>query len=920
MPLPASGEISLNDIHTEIARSAANNTEVSVSDNLVLTLGDVSTTVNQQGNYSFSDWYGKGNAISIATLNGINTITEGNAIALIGKGNVGTYYYDINHITTSNADFSNVSSLSGSFTISTQQAGASGSIFGAGSTVDEGTATEGNETCEFRLRYGASNATIEDTVTITLQDPPAAGFGLTQDKTTIDEGGAIYGDTVTFTASGTNVPNGTVYYLHINHGQTNNADFNETFPIAITMNNNSGTATVSVVSDSAEGAETFECELRTGTSGSSTLLATSSTITVVAYDLVVVPVVSPPITSVDEGSSLNFAGEGPVDGTSMWWEVVHGTTTAADFSGATSGTVTANPAGLFMPQLGNSFVLNGAADGTTEGNETFTVRLKPSPGSSTILATTPTLTMNDTSTQVYSITPAATSMNEGVGLNFTFVGAPSTTHYWSINHGTTNNSDFTTPPGNTVIMNSGGTASYSNMVVTAADATTEGSQTFSVDLRTGSASGPVVANSGTITINDTSTAPALTEDSYYQMHLLRTITGQGSYWATTTDSLASYAGQKGRIVFAYTNGTSGTSYRGDMQLDSISFDGNTFNFDAPSGHDWVTSTALNQSLVYSGMDPGSLGTFQQRIANYSTLATGENTYKWNVDSGGTSSGSTALSSAHTGSYYVYAETSGTGTSGGQYTLASPLVQLSNSPGNLSYAFARYGNNIGTTRVYWAQNQTTDAHPPPVAVDVYGPWTSTTTNAANWINGNSSSSVSLQYGQWGSISDGDTCRLLIAYISGNGYQGDLQLDDWWANVTSTSTSIQYAYPLSIDSTQSQVSNQLITYTSAAWNTSSAPTTSDIETIYNNSTWTNVGYGSSQGTWNLDRSGTPSGGTGLTNVYSSYYNYFEATGAGYSYKMRLLRSKPFSAIANRGFRGRIGHYGSNMGRMRVYIVKE
>jgi hypothetical protein len=370
------------------------------------------------------------------------------------------------------------------------------------------------------------------------------------------------------------------------------------------------------------------------------------------------------------------------------------------------------------------------------------------------------------------------------------------------------------------------------------------------------------------------------------------------------------------MVFHYVNGNTGTSYRGDIQIDDVNFDGNSYSFEN-SGQDWVTSTSVGTGTT-SGIDYQSLGTFQDKIGNYSNVTVSTGSYKWNSDANGTSSSSTGLSTADDGSYYLYAETSGSATSSGRYTTASPLVQLSNSPGNLTFANARYGNNIGTLRVYWAENKTTDPYPPAASVDVYGPWTSTTTNAANWINANSSTSASLQYGQFGGVSDGDTCRLLIAYISGNGYRGDLQLDDWYANVSSTSTS--GGTFLNIDSTQTQKSDILTTYTSAAWNTSGSPTTADIETIYNNSTWSNVGYGTTAGTWNLDASGTPSSSTGLTNVYSGYYCYFESTSPGYSYKMRLLRSKQFSAIANRGFRGRIGHYGSNMGRMRVYIVKE
>jgi len=98
----------------------------------------------------------------------------------------------------------------------------------------------------------------------------------------------------------------------------------------------------------------------------------------------------------------------------------------------------------------------------------------------------------------YSISSAA-SINEGSALtvNVTTTNvADATTLYWTVS----NAGDFATSSGSfTITSNSG-----SFTVTPTADATTEGSETFEVSIRTGSTSGTVVATSSAITINDTS--------------------------------------------------------------------------------------------------------------------------------------------------------------------------------------------------------------------------------------------------------------------------------------------------------------------------------------------------------------------------------------------------------------------------------
>ncbi len=104
----------------------------------------------------------------------------------------------------------------------------------------------------------------------------------------------------------------------------------------------------------------------------------------------------------------------------------------------------------------------------------------------------------------YTITPASSSVNEGSALTFNVGGTNITngTYYWSINNTTTAAGDFSgsvTSGSFTITSNAG-----SFTVTATADTTTEGEETFTVSIRTGSTSGTIVATSSTVTINDTS--------------------------------------------------------------------------------------------------------------------------------------------------------------------------------------------------------------------------------------------------------------------------------------------------------------------------------------------------------------------------------------------------------------------------------
>jgi hypothetical protein len=97
-----------------------------------------------------------------------------------------------------------------------------------------------------------------------------------------------------------------------------------------------------------------------------------------------------------------------------------------------------------------------------------------------------------------TITPAATSVNEGSSLTFnvsTVDTADQTLYYTATNAG-----DFATSSGSFSLVNNAGSFS----LTPSADVTTEGAETFTASVRLGSTSGDIVATSSAVTINDTS--------------------------------------------------------------------------------------------------------------------------------------------------------------------------------------------------------------------------------------------------------------------------------------------------------------------------------------------------------------------------------------------------------------------------------
>lgn len=107
----------------------------------------------------------------------------------------------------------------------------------------------------------------------------------------------------------------------------------------------------------------------------------------------------------------------------------------------------------------------------------------------------------------YSITnPIGNQVNEGTAWDFFITTTnvnPGIILYWTIDfNNSTNAADFAVTTGSLTLSSNPNNNQF--VVFFLADSLTEGAQTFKVDIRTGSNTGPIVVSSNLITINDTS--------------------------------------------------------------------------------------------------------------------------------------------------------------------------------------------------------------------------------------------------------------------------------------------------------------------------------------------------------------------------------------------------------------------------------
>ena len=207
--------------------------------------------------------------------------------------------------------------------------------------------------------------------------------------------------------------------------------------------------------------------------------------------------------NVNEGSALTFniTTTGVEDGTTLWWgswNNFDGVGRMDNPSGST--TITSNA---------GSFSITVATDSTTAGSEQqYNVFLYTGSQGGTLVASVSGIVVNDTSqSPTYTLSlGGGNSVNEGSNqtLNVGGTNVPGGTYYWTIE---THSEDFATTSGSVEVTGGTGGILGSFTVTPTADFTTEGSETFTVALRSGSITGTILATSQAANITDTSLTP-----------------------------------------------------------------------------------------------------------------------------------------------------------------------------------------------------------------------------------------------------------------------------------------------------------------------------------------------------------------------------------------------------------------------------
>ena len=116
-----------------------------------------------------------------------------------------------------------------------------------------------------------------------------------------------------------------------------------------------------------------------------------------------------------------------------------------------------------------------------------------------------------------------------------------------------------------------------------------------------------------------------------------------------------------RIAWHY---VSGTSFTGDYAIDTVTLQGNSYNFDSTSDGFLTTSGVNTSSSVTALANTVSVPT-----------STGATLGRWNRDTGTTPSSFTGPSGAQSGTFYLYAETSSPNFSNVNMWLFSPVITV-----------------------------------------------------------------------------------------------------------------------------------------------------------------------------------------------------------------------------------------------------
>jgi hypothetical protein len=327
-------------------------------------------------------------------------VYEGNTVSFaVTTTNVGagtTLFYSIVG-SASSTDFLD-NSLTGSFAVQSVSGGVGYANF-TKTIASDSSYNEGIEAFEVNILTGSSGSggsVVGTSSTIFITNLGQPTYTLTASTTTVNEGGSV-----NFTVNTVNVGDGTTLYYSTG-GSMEAADFSNnsltgSFSIVGTgATTGIATVTRTISNDiNTEDTESFTFVVRTG-STSGPVVATSQSINVI--DVVPTYSVVPSTTSVNEGSTVTFTvtTSSVPNSTILYWAIlpISGTLSASDFTDATiSGSFTVNSnTGTITRTL--------AGDRSTESLESFQIEIRRSSTTGTVIATSETVYINDTSLNI----------------------------------------------------------------------------------------------------------------------------------------------------------------------------------------------------------------------------------------------------------------------------------------------------------------------------------------------------------------------------------------------------------------------------------------------------------------------------------------------------------------------------------------
>lgn len=439
-------------------------------------------------------------------------------------------------------------------------------------------------------------------------------------SSTVNEGDSISFDIVT-----QNIPNNTVLYYDIVGNVTANDFVDSSLTGQITILDNLFTLTKSLKNDLSteeedSGVESFYINIRE-LSPTGPIIGVSSTIYVSNTSYSLLSLVESSLT-VNEGSTVSITVNAPgvSDGTTLYYTTT-GITSATDFSDSslTGSFVVNSGISTIFRTLSNDLSIVGE-----ENQEYFQIQIRRGSTSGTIIGTSSTITVQDTSTASYIITESINSINEGENVTFTVETtgiSDGTTLYYT----TSSPADISPSSGSFTINNNTGSFTVSAIN----DLEVESSESFNVQVRSISTSGAILATSNNISIVNVPYALSISSDATvtegntinFTISTVGIPNSTVLYYTLSGISTADIPVQSGSFTISNNTGTVSITPANDLSID----DNETFTLQIRAGS--ISGTVISTSTPVTIKDkpftisitPSTTSIVESTLGSTSTL-------------------------------------------------------------------------------------------------------------------------------------------------------------------------------------------------------------------------------------------------------------------------------------------------------------